>query len=178
MTQDNSNYVDKQQLYTAIVKYKTHQQEAKDAGRSPPRMPDNIGAIIILMTEKMALRKNFSGYPFIDDMKSDAIGDCVNAIEAFDPDRSFNPFGYLAITIYYAFIRRIQKEKKGLLAKYKLAESMLPDVEYKMMGSGEASPLNDILGNEYMIALVEKMENTDPKPQQVNTVWKKKGTRK
>ncbi len=177
MTQDKTNYVDKQVLYTAIVKYKTLQQECADQGKPPPRMPDSIGQMIITMSERMALRKNFSGYPFLDDMVSDAISDCVSAIEVFDPDRTQNPFGYLAITIYYAFIRRIQKEKKGLYAKYKIAESMLPDVEYQMMGSGEASPLNDILTNEYMVALAQKMETQVPKPE-IKTVWKKKGTRK
>lgn len=167
------NYVDKKALYTAIVKYKTLQQDAITDGKPPPRMPDSIGRIIIDMSERMAMRKNFSGYSFKEDMISDAIADCVSAIEVFDPDRSDNPFGYLAITIYYAFIRRIQKEKKGLYAKYKVAENMLPDVEYQMMGSGETSPLNDILTNEYMMALAVKMEATTPSTE-VKTVWKRK----
>lgn len=176
MTQ-NPNYVDKQALYTAIVKYKTLQLEAAEQGKPAPRMPDSIGSVILKMSQRMALRKNFSGYPFIDEMVDDAISDCVSAVEVFDPDKSQNPFGYLAITIYYAFLRRIQKEKKGLYTKYKMAESMLPDVEYQMMGSGETSPLADILTNEYMVSLAQKMETEQPK-NEVKTVWKKKGSRK
>jgi hypothetical protein len=40
----------------------------------------------------------------------------------FDPEKSKNPFAYFTQIIYYAFLRRIQKEKKYLYVKYKSTE--------------------------------------------------------
>lgn len=174
---EKNYYIDKKTLYTLIVKYKTQKQDAIDEGKPVPRMPDDIGMAIIDMATRMGTKSNFSGYTFIDEMISDAIEDGVKAIEAFDPDKTDNPFGYLAITIYYAFIRRIQKEKRNLYTKYKVAENMLPDVEFQMMGSDETSPLTDILNNPYMSSLADKIENEDKAKPVIKTVWKKKSTR-
>jgi DNA-directed RNA polymerase specialized sigma subunit len=177
MAKVKNNYVDNKTLYTAIVKYKTLQQDALESGSPPPRMPDTIGLAIMEMSRRMATKSNFSGYSFREDMVSDAIENGVSAIESFNPDKSDNPFGYLAITIYYAFLRRIQKEKRNLYTKYKVAENMIPDVEFQMLGSGETSPLLDVVTNPYMVSLAEKFEQTEA-DKTVKTVWKKKVPKK
>ena len=56
-------------------------------------------------------------------MISDGIENCVQYIKNFNPEKSSNPFAYFTQIIYYAFIRRIQKEKKQLYIKYKTMES-------------------------------------------------------
>lgn len=165
-------YVDKAALYQAVKDYK---ERERGANGEKPKIPDSIGRAILDIAENMASKYNFSGYPFLTEMIDDGIENAVSAIRSFDPNKSDNVFGYLSITIYYAFIRRIQKEKKALYAKYKLAERMLPDVEFQMMGSNETSPLTDILSNPYMIALVEKMERElteDEKEKARSGVWK------
>jgi DNA-directed RNA polymerase specialized sigma24 family protein len=59
---------------------------------------------------------------FRDDMISDGIENCVQYIHNFDPERSQNPFAYFTQIIHYAFLRRIQKEKKQLEIKTKIIE--------------------------------------------------------
>ena len=153
-----ANYVEKKQLYDLIVDYKRRQAAADAAGKPRPRMPDSIGAVILRMCRGMASRYNFSGYPFIDEMVDDAIENCINAVEQFNPDESDNAFAYLSITIFYAFLRRIDREKKALIGKYKLAVSMIPQVSAAMHGSDAASPRADMLENEYLINLVKSHE--------------------
>jgi DNA-directed RNA polymerase specialized sigma24 family protein len=57
-------------------------------------------------------------------MISDGIENCLTAVEKFDPSRSSNPFAYYTQIIYFAFIRRIQKEKKQTATKYKMLENI------------------------------------------------------
>ena len=55
-------------------------------------------------------------------MICDGIENCLQYIDNFDPSKSTNPFAYFTQIIYYAFLRRIQKEKKQLDIKNKLLE--------------------------------------------------------
>ena len=59
---------------------------------------------------------------FKDDMICDGIENCVQYIHNFDPEKSQNPFTYFTQIIHYAFLRRIQKEKKQLEIKNKILE--------------------------------------------------------
>ena len=72
----------------------------------------------------MSIEANFINYTFKDDMISDGIENCLTAVEKFDPARSSNPFAYYTQIIYFAFIRRIQKEKKQTATKYKMLENI------------------------------------------------------
>ena len=53
-------------------------------------------------------------------MISDGIENCLQYIHNFNPEKSNNPFAYFTQIIYYAFIRRIQKEKKQAHVKHQL----------------------------------------------------------
>ena len=81
------------------------------------------------IAERLSLRPNFVNYTFRDEMISDGIENCVQSAHNFNPERSSNPFSYFTQIIYFAFIRRIQKEKKQLYIKYKTIHnnSMLSD---------------------------------------------------
>ena len=71
----------------------------------------------------LSYKSNFINYGFREDMISDGIENCIQYIHNFDPDKSKNPFAYFTQIIYYAFLRRIQKEKKSLYVKYKSLEN-------------------------------------------------------
>jgi DNA-directed RNA polymerase specialized sigma subunit len=72
----------------------------------------------------LAQKPNFSNYTFKEDMISDGIENCLQYIDNFDPEKSKNPFSYFTQIIWYAFIRRINKEKKLLYTKYKITEEV------------------------------------------------------
>ena len=75
------------------------------------------------IAQRLSYRPNFINYAFREDMISDGIENCVQYIRNFDPEKSKNPFAYFTQIIFFAFIRRIQKEKKQLYIKYKTMES-------------------------------------------------------
>ena len=74
------------------------------------------------IAEGVSHRPNFINYTFREEMVSDGIENCLMYFENFDPKKSSNPFAYFSQFVHYAFIRRIEKEKKELYVKYKCTE--------------------------------------------------------
>tara|TARA_B100000700_G_C14993655_1_gene832620 strand:+ start:46 stop:594 length:549 start_codon:yes stop_codon:yes gene_type:complete len=117
------HYVDNKQLYLVMVDYKKSVDEAEQSGDNKPRIPDYIGECLLQIANRLATKPNFANYTFKDEMVCDGIENCVNYIDNFDPEKSKNPFAYFTQIIYYAFLRRIQKEKKQLYIKHKSLEN-------------------------------------------------------
>jgi hypothetical protein len=116
------HYVDNKVLYTEMIKYLNKLNEAKEAGvpkEQLPRVPNYIGQAIFMIANRLSTRPNFIGYSYRDEMVSDGIENCLMYLHNFNPDKSKNPFAYFTQIIYYAFIRRIQKEQKQQYIKHK-----------------------------------------------------------
>ena len=106
-----------------MIIYKRGFDEAKEKGELPPMISEYLGECFMKIAQRLSFRPNFINYAFKDDMISDGIENCIQYIKNFNPEKSSNPFAYFTQIIYYAFIRRIQKEKKQLYIKYKTMES-------------------------------------------------------
>jgi hypothetical protein len=105
-----------------MIAYKDKIKEAKEANKQKPRIPEYVGKCFMMIAENLSHKPNFISYTFRDEMISDAIENCVLYADNFDPTKSSNPFAYFTQIVYYAFLRRIQREKKQLYVKYKSAE--------------------------------------------------------
>jgi hypothetical protein len=116
------NYVNNKDFLAALVSYQQLVRESNEQGTSRPRVPNYIGECIMKISTHLARKPNFINYTFKDEMIADGIENCLQYIDNFDPEKSSNPFAYFTQIIWYAFIRRIQKEKKVLYTKYKLIE--------------------------------------------------------
>jgi len=116
------HYVNNADLFDAMVEYKNSVVEAEKLGNKKPRVPMFVGESIMKIATHLAFRPNFANYTFREEMVSDGIENCLQYIDNFDPNKSKNPFAYFTQIIYYAFIRRIQKEKKYLYTKYAAIE--------------------------------------------------------
>ena len=86
------------------------------------RITNYLGECFLKIATHLSYKPNFVNYMFRDDMISDGIENCVQYIHNFDPEKSRNPFAYFTQIIHYAFLRRIQKEKKQLEIKTKIIE--------------------------------------------------------
>ena len=86
-----------------------------------------IGDCILKIATHLSYKPNFINYSYKDDMILDGIENCIHYIDNFDPAKSSNPFAYFTQIIYYAFIRRIAKEKKHSYIKNKLIQNMAFD---------------------------------------------------
>jgi hypothetical protein len=120
-----TNYVDNAKLLVEMIDYKK-QYLAHKADPTLPKavIPDYVATSIMKISERLSSRPNFSGYTYRDEMVSDGIENCLVYIANFDETKYKNPFAYFTTIIYYAFLRRITKEKKQSFIKMKLFESM------------------------------------------------------
>ena len=119
-----AHYVDNKKFYEALVAYRKEVDTAAAVGKEQPIVPDYIGECFIKIATHLSYKANFINYTFKDDMISDGIENCLTAVAKFDPEKSTNPFAYYTQIIYFAFIRRIQKEKKQQATKYELIKNL------------------------------------------------------
>jgi hypothetical protein len=145
------HYVDNEKFLEVMGEYREKFLQAKDDDIEPPIIPDYAGECFLKIAERLSHRPNFINYAFREEMVSDGIENCVMYASNFNPEKSANPFAYFTQIIYYAFLRRIEKEKKQLYIKYKTMEehsSLEEHVDMGEMGQNEtqsvtsgASPL-------------------------------------
>ena len=150
------NYVNNADLFEALVNYKTMVREAEDASEEKPRVPDYIGHCIFQIATRLATKPNFSGYSYKEDMISDGIENCLLYINNFNPEKSQNPFAYFTQIIWYAFLRRIQKEKKQMYIRFKSSQAMVAAGETY---TGEDISLNLTTGQDYMSDFINDYED-------------------
>ena len=109
-----NNFIDNKEFYAAMKAYITEIELAKEQGKPKPRIPRYIGKCFLDIAEHLSTRPNFSNYMYRQDMVMDAVENCVVCCNRFDPTKSSNPFSYFTQVCWYAFIRRIGKEKKQI----------------------------------------------------------------
>jgi DNA-directed RNA polymerase specialized sigma subunit len=117
---EKEHYVNNKQFLEAMIGYKKAVEKAAKAKQEKPPVTDYIGSCFLKIANHLSYRPNFINYTFKDDMISDGIENCLQYLDNFNPEKSNNPFAYFTQIIYYAFIRRIQKEKKQTTIKNKL----------------------------------------------------------
>ena len=114
------HYVDNKLFLEEMTKFRLRVLKSKESGRRRPMVTNYIGECFLKIANHLAYRPNFINYTFRDDMISDGVENCLQYMDNFNPEKSKNPFAYFTQIIYYAFIRRIQKEKKQVLVKQKI----------------------------------------------------------
>jgi len=114
------HYVSNKEFLVAMKEFKEKCKVAERKKQPTPPITDYIGECFLKIANHLSYRPNFINYTFKEDMISDGIENCLQYVKNFDPDKSDNPFAYFTQIIYYAFIRRIQKEKKQTIIKQKL----------------------------------------------------------
>tara|TARA_B100000035_G_scaffold66095_1_gene53926 strand:- start:6214 stop:6708 length:495 start_codon:yes stop_codon:yes gene_type:complete len=115
-------YVNNKEFLAAIVEYRNKVHRAKELDKPRPRVTNYLGECFLKIATHLSYKPNFVNYMFREDMICDGIENCLQYIDNFDPEKSKNPFAYFTQIIYYAFLRRIQKEKKQLEIKGKILE--------------------------------------------------------
>ena len=121
---EKPHYVNNAQFLVAMIEYRDNCEEAEKQGKEKPLVTNYIGECFLKIANHLSYRPNFINYTYRDDMISDGIENCLQYMYNFNPDKSKNPFAYFTQIIYYAFIRRIQKEKKQTLIKNKLISNV------------------------------------------------------
>ena len=118
----SEHYVNNKEFLAALIKHREDIEIAEIQGKEKPRIPRYIGECFLKIATHLSFKPNYVNYMFKEDMISDGIENCVQYIHNFNPEKSQNPFAYFTQIIHYAFLRRIQKEKKQLEIKNKILE--------------------------------------------------------
>ena len=134
MAKKKNYYVDNEKFFAEIVEYKKQCKIAEKEGNPKPVLSTYIGTCIYLIAENLAHKPRFMNYSFVDEMKSDAIENCLMYFDNFDSDKYSNPFAYFTQIIYYAFHRRINKEEKNRYIMYKKFQESILDKTYQFDG--------------------------------------------
>jgi len=168
MTKSNKkpeHYVNNKDFLNAMTEWKKECGKAKRKGTIEPPVTNYIGECFLKIANHLSYRPNFINYTFRDEMISDGIENCLQYLRNFDPKKSQNPFAYFTQIIYYAFIRRIQKEKKQSEIKSRIIdEANLDDLVLQPGDQGE-------FNNQFLDYLKKNKPIIEPSP-------KKKKTRK
>ena len=112
-------------MYQVIIEHKKNIKDAAEQGKDKPTIPNYVGHCILLIANRLSLKPNFVNYSYREEMISDGIENCISYFDNFDPEKSTNPFAYFTQIIYFAFLRRIQREKKQLYIKHKSYENSM-----------------------------------------------------
>ena len=116
------HYVDNKLFLAKIIEYRQSIEEARLLDKPKPRIPHYLGECFLKIATHLSYKPNFINYTYREDMISDGIENCLQYVKNFNPEKSKNPFAYFTQIIYYAFLRRIAKEKKQSHVKNKMIE--------------------------------------------------------
>ena len=147
MRRAKEHYVNNKDFLHAIIQYKDKVAAAKEKGEKKPPVGEYIGGCFLKIAQHLSYKPNFVNYMFREDMICDGIENCVQYIGNFDPSKSSNPFAYFTQIIYYAFLRRISKEKRQLEIKNKIITKSGYDQLFHSDGNDDHSAMNSIKEN-------------------------------
>ena len=120
--QKSVHYVDNKKFLQWMIEWREEYDLAEKNGKIPPPVTEDIGECFLKIATHLSYRPNFINYTYRDEMISDGIENCLQYVKNFNPEKSKNPFAYFTQIIYYAFLRRIAKEKKQSHVKNKMIE--------------------------------------------------------
>ena len=157
----SEHYVNNKQLLEAMVVYRgkvaiAKQKFIKKYDQDPPKsgpwegkppITNYLGECFLKIATHLSYKPNFVNYMFREDMICDGIENCVQYIKNFDPEKSSNPFAYFTQIIHYAFLRRIQKEKRQMDIRAKIIERSGFEEVMSADGDFNASDYNTIKEN-------------------------------
>ena len=143
----SEHYVNNKEFLNAIVIYRNQCKRAEEAGEPRPRITNYLGECFLKIATHLSYKPKFVNYMFREDMICDGIENCVQYIKNFDPEKSSNPFAYFTQIIHYAFLRRIQKEKRQMDIRAKIIERSGYEEVMSADGNFNSSDYNTIKEN-------------------------------
>jgi len=166
----NIHYVNNAEFSQAVVDYCKSLQEARDKEETLPKVPDYIASCFLKIAEGLSHKSNFIRYTYREEMVMDAVENCLKAIDNYNIEAATrtgkpNAFAYFTQISWYAFLRRIEKEKKqqDLKLKY-LSQSGLEQYVY--------GDVTDTAANAVMSSFLDQLKDRIDKIKEKDTEFK------
>jgi hypothetical protein len=169
MTQDNSraHYVDNKKFSQAVVDYVKQVREAESNNQPVPIVPNYIGESFLKICEGLSNKSNFNRYTYREEMVMDAVENCLKAVMNYNIDTATrtglpNAFAYFTQIAFYAFLRRIAKEKKQQDIKWRY----LDNADIEQLIHYDSSQMGDLHDSErqfidYLRDRIDKVRTQD-----------------
>ena len=172
------HYVNNADFSTAVVSYVEKVEKARKEETDIPKVPDYIAQCFLRIAEGLSHKSNFIRYTYREEMVMDAVENCLKAIGNYNLEAATrtgkpNAFAYFTQITWYAFLRRITKEKKQQEIKLKYltksgVESFV-DVGSEGVGANQASFFVDTLRDR-----IQRVRNTDNEMKEIVKKERKK----
>ena len=143
-TKKKEHYVDNKKFLAELIIYRQQIADAEEAGDPKPRVSNYIGECFLKIATHLSYRPNFINYMYREDMIGDGIENCIQYIHNFDPEKSKNPFAYFTQIVYYAYLRRIAKEKRQQSIREKILERKGYEEVFHTDGNENSADMNYI----------------------------------
>jgi methyl-accepting chemotaxis protein len=176
---ERPHYVNNRDFSNAIVEYVTEANAAIDNGDQPPVVTRYIAECFLKICEGLSRKSNFVRYSYREEMVMDAVENCLKAIKNYNVENATrsgkpNAFGYFTQIAWFAFIRRIQREKKQQDVKLRfIAEGALDE----FMVDANEDPEAAKAVQSFVDNLRRRIDDVKDKDQKFST-YKKKMTNK
>ena len=174
------HYVNNAEFSNSVVEYVKTVIEAKDKEQPLPIVPDYIAQCFLKIAEGLSHKSNFIRYTYREEMVMDAVENCLRAVENYNIEAATrtgkpNAFAYFTQISWYAFLRRIAKEKKQQEIKYKYLTSSGVEAFMSIDMSEEFSKL---VAANYVDILKDRIEKVKEADQVVKELVKKEKRKK
>ena len=174
----NIHYVNNQEFSAAVVDYVGTVKEAKDANKRIPVVTDYVATCFLRIAENLSHKSNFIRYTYREEMVMDAVENCLKAVENYDINASTrtgkpNAFAYFTQIIWYAFLRRITKEKK----QQEIKEKYLSQSGVEVFLQAEQGDISTQVVSHFVDTLkdrIDKVKSNDFELKKFATEQKKK----
>lgn len=123
------HYINNKEFSLAVVEYVTRANEAKANEQPVPTVTNYVATCFLKISEGLSRRPNFVRYTYREEMVMDGVENCLRAINNYNIDKATrtgkpNAFSYFTQIVYFAFLRRIAKEKRQQDIKFRFIEKM------------------------------------------------------
>ena len=169
--QDKPHYVNNKEFSLAVVDYCNRLQKAqKQKSKKIPVIDNYIAECFLKIAEGLSHKSNFIRYTYREEMVMDAVENCLKAIKNYDIETATrtgtpNAFAYFTQIAWYAFLRRIDKEKKQQDIKLKY----MANIEYEDLVDNENSTEQSDEAGQFLVdTLRQKIDNI----KSVDRYWK------
>src|SRR5210317_2111339 len=153
---EKPHYVNNAQFSAAVVDYVTLVRQSKtEDNAEKPKVTNYIAECFLKIAEGLSHKANFIRYTYREEMVMDAVENCLKAIENYNIETATrtglpNAFAYFTQISWYAFLRRIAKEKKQQDVKLRYITQN---------GFEEYIDLDDIQDDRALMAFVDQLKD-------------------
>ena len=164
---DKPHYVNNKEFSQAVMDYAISARASKDAGEVTPTVTNYIATCFMKISEGLSHRPNFVRYTYREEMVMDGVENCLRAINNYKIEtatRTGNPnaFSYFTQICFFAFIRRITKEKKQQEIKFRFIEKMGIE-DFAAMGMDDAGAQQTLEYVDNLRQRIDKIRVKDDK---------------